>query len=199
LASFRADGTSVGSFPRPAPAEPGAAPTVADLSSGGAIVVLGSYESLKGVDTVVDTLASTPSSSLSIQSLAAIIGSPYWPMARADLARTGRVVETRALRTAASTFDAESFIIYPNPVKADAVHARVTTNAAASVRVSIYTLEGVVASVHEYDVNPSGLIGTPFDERIDVSDLKSGIYLMRLEISGSEGNGAVYKPFAIRR
>lgn len=199
LAAFRADGTSVGSFPRPAPAEPGAAPTVADLSSGGAIVVLGSYESLNGVDTVVDTLASTPSSSLSIQSLAATIASPFWPMARADLARTGRVVETRPLRVAAGTFDAESFIIYPNPVKADAVHARVTTNSAAHVRVSIYTLEGVVARVHEYDVNPSGLIGTPFDERIDVSDLKSGIYLMRLEISGSEGNGAVYKPFAIRR
>lgn len=199
LVAFRADGESVGSFPRPAPAETGAAPTVGNISTGGAIVVLGSYESLGGVDTVVDTLASTPSSSLSIQSLGAATAFPYWPMARADLARTGRVTQTRPLLTSPSTFDAESFIIYPNPVKADAVHARVTTNTAARVRVSIYTLEGVVASVHEYDVNPSGLIGTPFDERIDVSDLKSGIYLMRLEISGSEGNGAVYKPFAIRR
>ena len=199
LNAFRADGGLVGSFPRPAPAEPGAAPTAANISGGGAIVVLGAYESLSGVDTVVDTLASTPSSSLSIQSLDAAIESPYWPMARADLARTGRVAESRPLRTAASTFDEESFIIYPNPVKTDAVHARVTTNTSARVRVSIYTLEGVVASVHEYDVNPSGLIGTPFDERIDVSGLKSGIYLMRLEISGSGGNGAVHKPFAIRR
>ncbi|HEU4928998.1 MAG TPA: FG-GAP-like repeat-containing protein, partial [Candidatus Krumholzibacteria bacterium] len=199
LAAFRADGTHVASFPRPAPAEPGAAPSVANISGGGAIVVLGSYASLNGLDTVVDTLASTPSSSLSIQSLGAAIESPYWPMARADLARTGRVLETRPLRVSASTFDEESFIIYPNPVKADAVHARVTTNTAARVRVSIYTLEGIVASVHEYDVNPSGLIGTPFDEGIDVSNLKSGIYLMRLDISGSGGNGAVYKPFAIRR
>lgn len=199
LAAFRSDGTPVGSFPRPGPAEPGAAPTAANISNGGAIVVLGSYAGLNGVDTVVDTLASTPSSSLSIQSLVGSVASPYWPMARADLARTGRVVETRSLQTAASTFDEESFIIYPNPVKADAVHARVTTNKSARVRVSIYTLEGIVASVHEYDVNPSGLIGTPFDERIDVSSLKSGIYLMRLEISGSGGNGAVHKPFAIRR
>ncbi len=199
VTAFRADGVGVASFPRPAPAEPGAAPAVANMAGGGTLVVLGSYGTLQGLDTVVDTLASTPSSSLSIQSLGAAVASPYWPMARADLARTGRVVETRPLRVAASTFDAESFIIYPNPVKADAVHARVTTNSAARVRVSIYTLEGIVASVREFDVNPSGLIGTPFDERIDVSDLKSGVYLMRLEISGSGGNGAVHKPFAIRR
>lgn len=200
LAASRTDGSRLASFPRTGPAKPGAAPTVADLSAGaGSLVVLGDYSGLEGVDTVVDTLASAPSSSLSIQSLGAGVSNAYWPMARVDLARTGRVIQSGPLATDASTFDAESFIIYPNPVTSTVVHARVTTHAAASVRLSIYTLEGLEATTREFDVNPNGLVDTPFDEAIDVSNLKSGVYLMRLEIQGSGGSGAVYKPFAIRR
>jgi hypothetical protein len=200
LAAFRANGETAPSFPRAAPAEPGAAPTLAGLSgAAGSVVVLGAYAPMSGVDTVVDTLASTPSSSLSIQSLGASIASPYWAMARADLARTGRAAGSLPLAVSASTFDEGSFIIYPNPVKEGVVHARVTTNTSARVRVSIYTLEGIQAATRQFDVNPNGLIGTPFDEALDVSNLKSGVYLMRLDIDGPGGGGAVYKPFAIRR
>jgi hypothetical protein len=60
-------------------------------------------------------------------------------------------------------------------------------------------LEGLEATTRDFDVNPNGLVDTPFDEAIDVSNLKSGIYFLRLEIQGSAGSGAVYKPFAIRR
>jgi hypothetical protein len=200
LAAFRADGALVASFPRTAPAEAGAAPTLVNLAGGsGSIVALGAYAGLDGVDTVVDTLASIPSSSLSIQSLTAGVGSPYWPMSRVDLARTGRVVQSVPLVTSSSPFDEGSFIIYPNPVKESTVHARVTTNTRAHVRLSVHTLEGQEATVREFDVNPNGLVDTPFDEAIDVSGLKSGIYFIRLEIQGPGGNGAVYKPFAIRR
>jgi len=136
---------------------------------------------------------------LSIQSLTAGVGSPYWPMSRVDLARTGRVVQSVPLVTSSSPFDEGSFIIYPNPVKESTVHARVTTNTRAHVRLSVHTLEGQEATVREFDVNPNGLVDTPFDEAIDVSGLKSGIYFIRLEIQGPGGNGAVYKPFAIRR
>ncbi len=200
LSAFDARGSGVPSFPRPAPAEAGAAPTIAELTPGQAsIVTLGGYASLDGVDTVVDTLASVPTSSLSIQSLGAPLAAPFWTMSRGDLARTGRALAGGPLTKASNTFDEGSFIIYPNPVKADVVHARITTNTRAHVRVSIYTLEGIAATTREFDVNPSGLVDTPFDETIDVSNLKSGIYLMRLEIQGSGGNGAVFKPFAIRR
>ncbi len=200
LAAFHADGTPVASFPRPGPAEPGAAPTVAVLvPSAASVVALGAYASLDGVDTVVDTLASAPSSSLSIQSLGAALAAPYWTMARGNLMRTGKALAGGPLATSPSTFDAGSFIIYPNPVKESVVHARVTTNTRAHVRLSIHTLEGEEAVVREFDVNPNGLVDTPFDEAIDVSSLKSAIYFMRLEIQGSGGNGAVYKTFAIRR
>ncbi len=200
LAAFRADARAVASFPRPAPAEAGAAPTLAELVPGAAsIVTLGAYASLSGIDTVVDTLASVPSSSLSIQSLGAALAAPYWAMARGNLQRTGGALVGGPLATSASTFDEGSFIIYPNPVKESTVHARITTNARAHVRLSIHTLEGQEATVREFDVNPNGLVDTPFDETIDVSALKSGIYFMRLEIDGPGGSGAVYKTFAIRR
>ncbi len=199
LAAFHVDGSVVQSFPRAGPAEPGAAPTFSNLGSTGSAIVLGAYDALRGTDTVVDTLASNPSSSLSVQSLARAVEAPYWSMSRADLARTGRVAEARPLATAAATFEPESFIIYPNPVMGNDVHARVTTNARANVRVSVYTLEGMLAASHAFDVNPNGLIDTPFDESIDVSKLKSGVYVMRLDIRGAGGDGAVYKPFAIRR
>jgi hypothetical protein len=201
LAAFAPNGGQLTSFPRVGPAEAGAAPSLAELSPGvSSLVILGAYAGLDGVDTVVDTLASTPSSSLALQSLGTSgIGTPFWPMARVDLARTGRVSQSSSLVTIARTFDEESFIIYPNPVKESVVHARVTTHTQAHVRVSIYTLEGVAAATHEFDVNPSGVVDTPFDEAIDVSRLKSGVYFMRLEIEGPGGNGAVYKPFAIRR
>ncbi len=200
LAAFHADATPVASFPRTGPAEAGAAPTLTDLATGsGRLVVLGAYAPLDGVDTVVDTLANDPSSSLSIQTLATSVTSPYWTMARGDLARTGRVVESVPLVSSTSTFDKGSFIIYPNPVKESTVHARVTTNTRAHVRLSIHTLEGQEATSREFDVNPNGLVDTPFDEAIDVSALKSGIYFMRLAIDGPGGSGAVYQAFAIRR
>jgi hypothetical protein len=200
LSAFHADGSALSSFPRPAPAEAGAAPTLAELTPGTAsIVTLGGYASLGGIDTVIDTLASVPASSLSIQSLNSALAAPFWTMSRADLARTGRAPQGGPLTTTTNTFDEESFIIYTNPVKADVVHARITTNTRASVKVAIYTLEGIAAVARQFDVNPNGLVDTPFDEAIDVSNLKSGIYLMRLEIQGSGGNGAVFKPFAIRR
>jgi M6 family metalloprotease-like protein len=201
LAAFTPRAASLAGFPRTGPAEAGAAPSFAELAPGASsLVILGAYAGLDGVDTVLDTLASTPSSSLSIQSLGPSgTGAPFWPMARVDLARTGRVSLTSALVTIARTFDEESFIIYPNPVKESVVHARVTTHTQAHVRVSIYTLEGLNATTHEFDVNPSGVTDTPFDEAIDVSRLKSGVYFMRLEIEGLGGSGAVYKPFAIRR
>lgn len=199
LYAFAPNGRSLDRFPRAAPAEAGAAPSLANLSGTGSVVVLGAYAGLEGIDTVVDTLATRASSSLSIQSLEADIAAPYWTMSRGDLARTGRALAGGSVTRVDRTFDEGSFIIYPNPVKESTVHARVTTNTRASVRLTIYTLEGVEAASRTFDVNPNGLVDTPFDEAIDVSNLKSGVYFMRLEIDGPGGNGAVYKPFAIRR
>jgi hypothetical protein len=121
-------------------------------------------------------------------------------MARADLARSGRIARAPGAVVAKTTaFDEASFIIYPNPVKESTVHARVDTNARATVALSILNIEGQEAITHSFSVNPNGLPNTPFDEAIDVGALKSGVYLMRLRIESSAGSGSLVKTFAIRR
>jgi hypothetical protein len=121
-------------------------------------------------------------------------------MARADLARTGRIARTPPKVTARTgAYDESTFMIYPNPVMESTVHARVATNARATVALSILNLEGQEAITRSFSVNPNGLPNTPFDEAIDVSALKSGVYLMRLRIESSAGSGSLVKTFAIRR
>ena len=156
---------------------------------------------MNGVDTVVDTLASAPSSSLSIQSLERATSRAVLDHgARGSRAHGHARSSAAPLASSANTFDDASFIIYPNPVKASVVHARVTTNTRAHVALSIFTLEGQAAAHARFDVNPNGVVDTPFDEAIDVAHLKSGVYLMRLEIESIGGRTARWcKTFAIRR
>jgi hypothetical protein len=137
---------------------------------------------------------------LSIQEFPGAPAAPRWPMARADLRRSGRVsVANNALTPVAAAFVESSFKIYPNPVKDGTVHAHVTTNARATVTASIYNLEGEEAVSRSFTVNPNGLPNTPFDEAMDVTRLKSGVYLMRLRIESPAGSGSLVKTFAIRR
>lgn len=195
-----ASGTSAPGFPRVGPAESGCAPAVAKLTTGGgySLVALGSAGALRSVNSVIDSLGVNNQTTLSIQSLSGI-GTSQWPMARVDLRRSGRVGTTSSVVKNVSAFDASSFIIYPNPVKAATVHARVNTSARATVSLSVLDLEGQEAITRSFTVNPNGLPNTPFDEAIDVAALKSGVYLMRLHIESPAGSGSVVKTFAIRR
>ena len=200
LAAFDAGGSAVAGFPRVGPAQPGGAPTLAETSAGSRrLIVLGSSGTLRGVDVVIDTLDVRPQTALSIQSLTGAPGLEYWTMARADLARSGRVTLASAVTPASNTFDPESFIIYPNPVTGDVVHARITTNARVTAVVSVYTIEGQEAVSESFDVNPNGVVNMPLDEAIDVHALKSGVYILRIRIESGSGSGSVVKPFAIRR
>ncbi len=200
LAAFGAAGGAIAGFPRVGPAEAGGAPTLAETSAGARrLVVLGSPGRLRGIDVVTDTLDVSPETALSIQSVAGAPQVEYWTMARADLTRSGRVTLASAVAPASSTFDPESFIIYPNPVTGDVVHARITTNARATAVVSVYTIEGQEAVSESFDVNPNGVVNMPLDEAIDVHTLKSGVYILRIRIESDSGSGSVVKPFAIRR
>jgi len=200
LALFDAGGKSRAGFPRVGPAEAGAAPSLLEAPAGQwRLVMAGSNGALAGIDAVVDSVAIGNETALSIQSLPDAVDALYWPMARANLARTGRVAESLPLTAKSGSYDAASFMIYPNPVREGEVHGRVLTHAPATVNLSIYTLEGQEAVARTFSVNPNGLAGTPFDEAIDVRALKSGVYLMRLRIDSSAGSGSLVKTFAIRR
>jgi M6 family metalloprotease-like protein len=200
LAAFDAGGSALAGFPRVGPAEAGAAPSLAQTGPGRwSLFVAGAGEGLVGLDPVVDSLSTKERTTLSIQSLPDGVDAADWPMARADLARTGRVAPALPLSAESGAFDAATFMIYPNPVREGVVHARVHTHARATVNLSIYTLEGQEAVARSFTVNPNGLANTPFDEAVDVRALKSGVYLLRLRVESPAGSGSLVKTFAIRR
>jgi len=200
---FESNGSPMEGFPRVGPAGAKATPTVATHTgtAGLKLISVGFVDGLVAFDTVVDTVDTTPSMTLSIQGLPGShdLDRLFWAAFQATAARSGVVTEAVALQTAQTAVQTETFMIYPNPVPGGEVHARVTLNASANVKVEIYNLEGERAYEQNFSANPSGLIDTPFDELIDISALKSGLYFMRLEIDSGSGTEKLVKPFAIRR
>jgi M6 family metalloprotease-like protein len=202
LHGFEGDASVTAGFPRVGPADAKATPTVSALGSGGlSLLSVGFAEALGYFDTVVDTVDTTPSMTLSIQGLPGSSPSDrlFWPAYQAGSQRVGLVTGTVELKTASDAVRTETFMIYPNPVVGGEVHARVTLNASAEVLVEVYNLEGERAFERKYAANPGGLVDTPFDESIDVSRLKSGVYFLRLQITSSGGTEKLVKPFAVRR
>jgi len=165
------------------------------------LVSVGFLEKIERFDTVLDTTATSPAMTLSIQSLPGSDAGDrlFWAAFQSSSTRQGVVTQGVGLKTAGNPVETNTFMIYPNPVLGSVVHARVTLNAEARVLVEIYNFEGERAFEREYGANPGGLIDTPFDREIDVSGLKSGVYFLRMEIDSSGGKEKLVKPFAIRR
>ena len=202
LQAARADGTAAPGFPRVGVAGVSATPSIAPLVAGGALrlVGAGTVPALRGVDTVVDTVATLDQVALLVQSLTGGSSSRvFWPIYGGGLERHGRSAPAGAPATSSRAFREETFMVYPNPVRGATVHARVTLDASARVEVQIYNLEGERTHGRAYDANAAGAIDTPFDEEIDVSALRSGVYFMRLRIESSGASGSLVKTFAIRR
>jgi hypothetical protein len=197
LHAFHADGTRLADYPRPVPARIEAAPAVGDPDGNGelSVVALGILPLLRTYESVSDTIVSSPTLVLSIQSLPGsdAQGKRFWSMYQHDPERQGRVTESNPLKTSGVRAEASTFIVYPNPVRGNAVHARIILNQRATVRVEIYNLEGERAVSARFDANPGNVIQTPFDETIDVSKLDSGVYIMRVAV----GSDAYVKTFAI--
>ncbi|HEX6790203.1 MAG TPA: T9SS type A sorting domain-containing protein [Candidatus Krumholzibacteria bacterium] len=202
LFAFDAKGAPAPDYPRATPAGAGAAPSMSSADNFDALVFLGSSGRVRTVDAVTDSVGVASQTVLSIQDQdqLPVPAAINWRMWRVDLARTGRLAQGAAgVTPAAGAYDQSTFMIYPNPVKEGTVHARVNTNARATVSVSVYTLEGQEALSRSFSVNPNSLPNTPFDEAMDVAGLKSGVYLLRLRIESSAGSGSLVKTFAIRR
>jgi len=200
--AFDAGGSMVTGFPRVGPAGLGATPLIRDLDSNGEFVFVsvGSLGLLGTVDAVSDSMLLDDTMVLSIQSLpgSSPQGQDFWTMYQQSPERQGRITQTNQQQNATTTTEPSSFIIYPNPARGDEVHARITLNVSATVDVEIYNLEGEKAIVSQFFQNNSAsATQTPFDEVIDIKRLKSGIYMMRLSVSGSSGTETFVKTFAV--
>lgn len=203
LRAYHHNGAAADGFPRVGPAAALAAPTVAALGgpTAHALVSVGSIGRLSGVNTVVDSFTTVDETTLSVQTLPGSRAGDriFWGACRAASDRRGRVVESAPLRSAAGTVESGSFMIYPSPVHGDHVNVRVTLNTRARVHLRVFNLEGEETLSRSYEANSNGLIGTPFDESVDVRALVSGVYFVHLEIDGDGGSDTMIKPFAIRR
>lgn len=205
LHGFERDGSPMSGFPRTGAAGAKATSSVSPVTLGApgelSIVSAGFLESIDFYDTVVDTTQSTPGITLSIQSLTGSDAGArlFWAAYQAGGPRQGIVTESVPLKSASESVREETFMIYPNPVPGNEVHARVTLDYQAEIVVEIYDMEGERAFQQEYVANPGSLINTPFDQAIDVSRLKSGVYFLRMEIKSRGGTDALVKPFAVRR
>jgi hypothetical protein len=203
LYQFNVDGTRNTRLNHPIPDGSGATPTLADLNGNGelSLVTVGIVSSIGGVDAVSDTIIPSDEMALSIQSFpeSSANGDRLWGAYQHDNTRQGRVTESAPLETAGSLVEPGSFKIYPNPVRGSGVHARVVLNRAATVQVEIYNLEGERVISKTYPGNVEDVIQTPFDEAINVSHLKSGVYMMRLVLTGSGGSDSQVKKFAVVR
>lgn len=201
---FDAGGTRLAGFPRAAPDGIEATPSIGDLNGTGdlSLVTLGVTTPFVAIDAVGDSIAgSSPVIALSVQTFpgGSAGGNADWLSYQRGLTRQGRWVRSSAPQKSASAVEPGSFKIYPNPVRGADVRARIVLNAAASVRAEIYNMEGERAASLEAAANSGGVIHTPFDEAIDVSALKSGVYMLRLVVTTASGSESLVGSFAILR
>ncbi len=200
---YHSDGSPVATFPRVGPASMGATAAVADLDNDGelTLIALGSVPLLETFDSVSDIIISANQMVLSLQTLpgSSALTTSFWFSYHHDGLRRGRVSEPHPLRKANNVVVESSFIVYPNPVRGDELHARIVINQSATIDVGIYNLEGERVLSRSFLANPSGTIQTPFDEVINIARFKSGVYLMRLSVKSSGGTDTFVKTFAILR
>jgi M6 family metalloprotease-like protein len=201
LYAFDGDGNALSGFPRTGPAGPGATPTLGDLDGDGemALISLGAAGSLVGIEAVDDSVVVENRAVLSIQSLSgSTTQESFWSMYQHDPARLGRVTEANPIQTSSRITEPNSFIIYPNPVRGDAVHARIVLNQTATVNVDIFNLEGERAISRQFTrYNTGSTVQAPFDEAISVENLTSGVYLLKVSVSGPGGSESFVKTFAV--
>jgi len=121
-----------------------------------------------------------------------------WRMWRNDPGGSGRQDAASSPDPAPGGVEDRSFICYPNPVSGGALTARMTISGAAKVAAFVLDLQGekVASAGADYILN-GGMV--PFEVRIDVEDLASGIYICRVEVTGAGWRWSGARKIAIVR
>jgi M6 family metalloprotease-like protein len=122
-----------------------------------------------------------------------------WPCYRRDASGSSRQLAPVALSPRAERIDPGSFIVYPNPATGSRVTVRVVLSAPAEVKLDVLNVEGERVlerrASHRW---PQGSV-VPFEEALSTSDLASGVYVARLEVSGDGWRWSGSRKFAVIR
>jgi M6 family metalloprotease-like protein len=122
-----------------------------------------------------------------------------WPCYRHDAGGSSRQAASLGESPREERIDPATFIVYPNPATGDHVTARVLISAPAAVTVKIYNVEGELVREaiqrHEWFAGSA----VPFEATFSTNAISSGVYLCRLEVSGSGWSWSGAKKFSITR
>jgi hypothetical protein len=191
------NGRPLAGFPVLGPAEPLGSLAIGQLDDDAQfeLVVCGRFGELIDVDAPSRQANTREVGTLATYDLSADASNfAPWPQGRVDGANRAHQALLGASPSAGSggTFQAGSLLVHPHPATGSSLRIRVQLRRAASVRATLYNLEGeVVAEGPLRDAVGGGA----YDEAIDISGLVSGFYLCRVH-GGSE---SLRIPFTVVR
>lgn len=121
-----------------------------------------------------------------------------WLFFRRDQGGSGRQEAPASTVQPQGFVDEKSFITYPNPAWGASVRIRVDISGRAQVTARVLTIEGeeVLSARGTHDW-PEGDV--PFEMELDISDVRSGVYICCLEVRGPGGVWEGARKFAISR
>ncbi len=190
------EGRELVGWPIAGPAEPLGGPILADLDGDLLLemVLMGRFESLEAVDSPGRGFASQARGEVRIYDLGTRADS-YAPVRLGAVGlRNQGIVRAGPVRAPAGSaaLDEASVALQPNPAVGSTLRVRVVAGRSGPVRAILYNLEGqeVAASAAVFTESASA-----FDESIDISGLRSGLYVCRI-VSGSE---SILRSFAVAR
>ncbi len=123
-----------------------------------------------------------------------------WPVYRHDPEGTSRQITPQVQPVKKGKYvDENSLICYPNPVMNGELVVRVPIYSSAVVKISILNVEGEklfsISGRHEW---PEGS-NVPYEVKIQLGDISSGVYICLIEISGNNWSWKGYRKFAVIR
>ncbi|MFN2370556.1 MAG: T9SS type A sorting domain-containing protein, partial [Candidatus Krumholzibacteriia bacterium] len=119
-----------------------------------------------------------------------------WTAAAGGAARTGPVGEPRSLGPLApAAAEANTALLYPNPVTGDAVTVRLAGPAAGTARLTLYNLQGEILA----DVPFAVTGGQVAEHTVALPGVASGLYVCRLQWPTGDGRTTRTMTLAVER
>ncbi|GEM_PF-1393916 len=197
-------GDKTAGFPRTIPTGVFAAPSFAGMTGSGELSLLlsGGSTLFEYLDPITDSLVTSDVMELAVQELpGSNTGSDlFWYTYRNGSRRWGRAEPAHQVPGGGGIFNAGSFLVYPNPVPFNELHARLILHKAADIGLELYNLEGENVIKKSYPLqNPGSLADYTFDEKLDIAGIVSGVYFLRINIKGKSSQTSLIKTVAIRK
>ena len=176
------DGRPLAGFPVLGPAEPIGSPGVGQLDADAELelVVCGRFGELIDVEAPLRLANTRDVGTLSVFDLDASATSfAPWSQGRADASNRARQDLVALTPSAASggVFAPGSLFVHPHPATGNTLRVRAGLRRSATVRATLYNLEGEVVAEGP---QMAALAGGSYDEFVDISHLVTGYYFCRV-------------------